>query len=254
VRSLTEYDEMKQALRQSEGALLDSDLLALKRSLGVFVRNCDELLGFLSTTDDPLTAIRLWAVQNREGFDRFLDEVDRLLHNVVAAAMSLREHTYRVRAKWLKLDQRDRIREEHDERVRQVFAESRTAQLVGGLRIIVQHRKLPRLLGHASHAPGQAFESKIHLDSDDLLEWDGWSPAVRAFLQEGEEPVELDELVAEYREAVVSFHTWFGDAVRQRNAPILQDLERGRRELADYAAGMFGPPINDPMSEEGVDP
>jgi hypothetical protein len=252
VRSLREYNEMKQAMRQSDGARLSSDASALHRSLQVFLGNCDQLLGFMSShLDDPLAQMRLWAVQNREGFARFLDEVERLHHNVAAAALSLRDHSYRVRDKWLQAAPSDTLREEHDERVRQVFAESRTAQLVQGLRIIVQHRKLPRLRGQADWQQGGPFTSKVHLDRDDLLEWDGWSPEVRAFLEKGEEDVELDELVTEYRAAVVGFHTWFGSALRARNADALEDLERRRRELADYAAGMFGPPINDPSSEEG---
>jgi hypothetical protein len=40
VRSLNEYNEMKQAMLRSEGALLYSDLLALHRSLQVFLGNC----------------------------------------------------------------------------------------------------------------------------------------------------------------------------------------------------------------------
>jgi hypothetical protein len=240
---------MKQAMLRSEGARLYSDLLALHRSLQVFLGNGDRLLGFMSShLDDPLTEMRLWAVENREGFDRFLDEVERLYHNVAAAALSLRDHSYRVRNLWLKPSPSDMLREEHDERVRHVFEESRTAQLVLGLRNIVQHRKLPRLRGHAE---GEAFTSKVHLDRDDLLEWSGWSPEVRAFLEEGEEDVVLDELVTEYRAAVVGFHTWFGAAVRGRNAEALEDLERRRRELADYAAGMFGRRITEPHSEEG---
>jgi hypothetical protein len=49
VRSLNEYNEMKQAMLRSEGALLYSDLLALHRSLQVFLGNCDQLLGFMSS-------------------------------------------------------------------------------------------------------------------------------------------------------------------------------------------------------------
>jgi hypothetical protein len=40
---------MKQAMLRSEGALLYSDLLALHRSLQVFLGNCDQLLGFMSS-------------------------------------------------------------------------------------------------------------------------------------------------------------------------------------------------------------
>jgi hypothetical protein len=90
MKSIKEFNEMKAALKQTPGAQLESDLLALKRSLRVFEANCDELLGLLSTTDDPLEAMRLWDLENREGFNRFLDETERLFHNVLTAAMSLR--------------------------------------------------------------------------------------------------------------------------------------------------------------------
>ena len=254
VKSLGRYREMQRALRETDGALLHSDLLALKRSLGVFTGKCDELLGFLRTTDDPddqLRALQLWSLDNREGFDRFLDEVDRLLHNAVAAAMSLREHSYRVRDKWLQPGHADRLREKHDQHVRQVFTQSETAQLVHGLRNIIQHRKLPRLLGHAGWTRGGPFTSEIHVDADDLLEWDGWTPEMRDALERGEPPVELGEIITAHRYSVVGFHDWFGVALRERNAETLETLERDRMELARYASGMFGPPMSDPT--EGPD-
>ena len=164
MKSIKEFNEMKAALKQTPGAQLESDLLALKRSLRVFEANCDELLGLLSTTDDPLEAMRLWDLENREGFNRFLDETERLFHNVLAAAMSLREHSYRVLDDWLPPAEADTLREEYDERVRQVFAESRAAELMKGLRVIVQHRKLPGLLGGLEQVVGGPLKSTVHVD------------------------------------------------------------------------------------------
>jgi hypothetical protein len=257
VKTVDEYNEMKDALRLSDGALLASDLLALKRSLRVFVANCDELLGHLGITDDQLAAIHLWAIRNREDFDRFLDEVERLHHNVVAAAMTLRQHSYRVRDKWLPPDERGR--DEYEAGARRAFAESRAAELLQGLRVIVQKRKLPELRGHASHVQGGPFESSVRVDLDDLSEWDGWTAATRASLEAGDDVI-LEEIVAEYRGAVVEFHGWFRAAVRQRNAAALDDFERGRKQLADYATGMFGGPpttetswdVNPPAASEDL--
>jgi hypothetical protein len=118
--------------------------------------------------------------------------------------------------------------------------------LVQGLRNIVQHEKLPRLLGHASHAPGQAFTSKVRFDPDDLLVWKGWNADMRKYLQESGDTVDLDEVVIEYRDAVVGFHEWFASAVRQRNNAALKELERGKKELADYGSTLFGPSLSDP--------
>jgi hypothetical protein len=232
--SIDEYQEMKQALSQSEGARLSSDLLALERSRGVFLGNCDEFLGFLNTNlNDPPTETLLWDLQDPEGFERFLAEVDRLFHNVAAAAKSLKDHSYRFRDKWLKPDERDTLREEHDERVRQAFAESRSAQLVEGLRNIVQHRELPRPLGYMEGAEGGGFRSEVHFDRDDLLKWKGWNSEIRTALKEGDVDLDLGEVITDYRAAVVDFHGWFRTAVRERNAEALEDFDRRRRELAE---------------------
>jgi hypothetical protein len=53
--SLQDYREMQQAMLHSKGGRLHSDLLALDRSLRVvFLGNCDQLLGFMSShLDDP---------------------------------------------------------------------------------------------------------------------------------------------------------------------------------------------------------
>lgn len=247
--SLEELLARRKALAESPGAALASDLQALTRSRRLFGKNCDELLELLNPLADPASALQLLSVENREGFNRFLDEVDRLLHNAVAAAHSLREHSFRVRDKWLPVDPGDELGVEYHERARVTFAESTTAQLVAGLRIIVQHRKLPRLLGHTAATMGESFTSGIVLDAEDLLRWDRWRPEIREMLEEREERIALDELVTEYRAAVEAFHTWFVAALAERNAALLDELERSRRELVEYERTLFGPPVDPPEQE-----
>ena len=48
--------------------------------------------------------------------------------------------------------------------MRTTFAESRSAQLVEGLRIIVQHKKLPRLLGGLSWTQGEPVKSGVRFE------------------------------------------------------------------------------------------
>src|SRR5687767_5560473 len=73
------------------------DIRSLDRSLRVFNGNQSELDRHLETASDAGEILRLWDRNNPEVFEGFLNEVDRLLHNYLAAAMSLRDHARRIR-------------------------------------------------------------------------------------------------------------------------------------------------------------
>ena len=89
----------------------------------------------------------------------------------------------------------------------------------------------------------------MRLDRDDLLEWDGWSAAMRASLESDDhDDVVINEIATEYRDGS-SGSSPVPSAIRQRNAGALVDSNLPRQELAEYVKGMFGPPIDDPSWE-----
>jgi hypothetical protein len=177
------------------------------------------------------------SVQNRAGFERFLDEVDRLLHNVLAAVASLREHTRRAKRKYLCSDE---LGAEYDARVADVFLAPK-AQFVQRLRVMVAHRNLPRLLGYTSVILDESFTSNIVLDRDELLEWDDWGVTAQAFLEGSEEPIALDEVIVEYRSGVVGSHEWFTHALTEKNREALKEYERGSEDLLAFTKTLWGP-------------
>ena len=72
---------------------------------------------------------------------------------------------------------------------------------------------------------------------------------MREYLRDQADTIELGALVSQYRNAVVEFHDWFAEAVRERNRPAFQEFEKGKQELSRYGAILFGPALNDPQSE-----
>jgi hypothetical protein len=70
------------------------------------------------------------AQDNTEELHAFLNEVERLLHAFLAAAMTLRDHSRNTSRRLLPPDDRDELAEAYRERIDLVFAESPLAQFV----------------------------------------------------------------------------------------------------------------------------
>src|SRR5690349_3106692 len=62
-------------------------------SLNIFRMNAQELIELSRRVSDPDEALRLWSVENREANLQTHREVTRLVHNFVAAALTLVDHT-----------------------------------------------------------------------------------------------------------------------------------------------------------------
>lgn len=88
-----EIMDMRDELRRTEAWRIRGDIARLIRSWRLFVANREELEGVLHDVTAPVESLELWAQDNRDEFDEFLREVERLLHNFVAGAMTLVAHS-----------------------------------------------------------------------------------------------------------------------------------------------------------------
>jgi hypothetical protein len=251
VATLKELMAMKDALRELPGWKAASEIHALDRSGRLFAGNVEELQRFLGEHSEPPRVLELWAVDNRENFDLFLEEVDRLLHNFVAAALSFRDHSLRLKRKLLPASDADRLAEEYKTRSVATFDEP-LPRFVHDLRQYSQHRRLPITSGHASvRRIGEAaeslaeFESRIVLHPSDLLRWKKWSPGSRAFIDSAGDDISIEEAVSEYAELVESFHSWFREALLRRHREPLAELKIQTTEVRRRWEEAFGPVVED---------
>ena len=88
--------ELRAKIAASEGGKLQSELSAVGRMYRLFATNDKELRDHFERHSSPQAILELWDIEHRERFDAFLDETDRLLHNYLAAAASLADHTMRL--------------------------------------------------------------------------------------------------------------------------------------------------------------
>ena len=216
--------EAQAAVYDCEGARLHSELGGVARTYRVFVGNDREFQALFAHYDNNVQArLELWDTHNRDGFDAFLDEVDRLLHNYLAAATSLRDHTRRL---WRQDPPPDMaLTAEYDERVKRTFADSPLANFVQRLRNYMTHSKLPVAQGKFTWEQGSGESSTVALSKAALLEWDDWNVAARAFLDEADDDIDLSDVLRDYTALVHDFNQWFGRAFVEGHLPAFDELE-----------------------------
>jgi hypothetical protein len=186
--TLEELQAMRAELWGLEGRTFIQEINALTRTIRLFDGNTRELRRFLGKTAEPPQALHIAALRDRE-LDQFLDEVDRLLHNFVAAAISLRDHTRRIQAKFLPAVERDH---EYDARVREAFRDAQISRFVTELRNYTTHARLPIARGHFHmDMAEQSFDATVALDAEDLLQRTNGPQARESSLNRGKVPSPL---------------------------------------------------------------
>jgi len=223
--------EMRDALRQTEGWQIGADLTRLLRTRRVFAGNRDELERFLSEAEEIPRALELMAQDNREELHTFLNEVERLLHNFLAAAMTLRDHSRDTSRRLLPPDDRDELAEAYRQRIDLAFAESPLAQFVEDLRHVALHVRLPALLGRAHWSRDEGWSSGVVLHRDFLLARGDWGALAKEYVEEAGEQFALLDVVRDYSGQVDEFHDWFRRALVERHRGPLRELEERHGEL-----------------------
>jgi hypothetical protein len=249
VPTLDELKAMRDALRKLPGWTIRAEIEAYERSLRVFVGNDRELARFLGEAQDPATAVQLWAIENREGFERFLDEFDRLLHNLLSSAMTLRDHARRLRRKFLPADSGDDLAEQYQARIDTDFVQSPLAQFIEDLRDFTLHRRLPVATGGLSVVPGASFETRIILHPSDLLKSSNWGSLAKRYIESAGDEIVIADALRDYRPVVVTFHQWFCVALRTRHADELHALGQDEAKVREVWQRAWGMPLADPSSD-----
>jgi hypothetical protein len=176
-------------------------------------RNARELTAALDTlTHDP-RSFHLTSVPERAALNAALEEVLHLLHNFVAAALTLVDHT---RVLHDELYAKGSLFPDYEEEKNNRFVTAPLIQFIKCLRQLTQHVRLPHVSFSVDFVQGGPFERKILLSKPDLLKWSGWNAAAQKHLGAAPDQIDLDGLVRAYLVAIREFYQW----MQQRQAEI----------------------------------
>ena len=225
-RIAVELDELEAALRLHEANYRD-----VMRTTAELVANDDEEIDRLK---------KLWSWDNRRELERMWTEAGRLLHNYLASAYTLLEHTRRhIERLYADLP----FKHEYGKEKENQLTNYPLVWFVTDLRVYNQHRRLPLVGGELSVDVDKLPESKVIrsrvcLDVKDLLtRGRKWSRPSREYLASAGNWLPVDKLAEEYMRVISPFYSW----LRSREREIHKNaLRRHKRHIARVRAQRNG--------------
>lgn len=191
-------------------------------SLNVFLMNAVELIDAMHRVKDPGEGMNLMMEKNRDAGRQTHRELNRHVHNFVSSALTLVEHT-RVFMRTYYAG--TALITAYENKVVQIFAQSPVAQFVQGLRNYMLHKGLPNsnmFVKFESNPDAQdgggTIESGVIFDIRSLLEWEGWKPVARRYLENSGQHLDLLLFAQEYFALVKEFHGWLDESLAEHHA------------------------------------
>jgi hypothetical protein len=216
-------------LKNSPERALFLKLEALRASFRVFAGNYRELLKLLNVVENPEVAIRLKGVERRAESHKVLEEITRLLHNFLASARSLLDHT---NTHMTKLYIGHPLLSEYETRRADFLTSTPVHQFVQRLRNYAQHYKLPLTGSLLSYEAPKDLTITYYLNTGELRKWKGWSSTGRKYLESFQDILPVRKLAEDYVSLVKEFFGWLDKSQLEVNSEKLERLREIEKRFA----------------------
>jgi hypothetical protein len=227
-------------IHSSAGMKFLKNLHARSFSLNIFQMNALELMEATRKVRDPDLGLPLMFEANREAGKQAHRELNRHIHNFVASARSLVDHT-RVflhesyaGSPVLKIVQ---------EKITTTFSENPVTAFVHDLRNYMLHKGLPNshMFLHLQQDPSTGSEAQVTIgvrfNRQSLTEWSNWTAPAKSYMEQCGEHIHIHQFTNEYVVAVNRFHAWLEQTLREHHSSELQELEELQLQAAVQDAG-----------------
>lgn len=256
MKEVSNAAKLLQQIEDSAGSGYLNRILQRSFSLNVFQMNAVELMDAAQRVKDPDQGMALMLEKNIEAGRQAHRELNRHVHNFVSSALTLVEHTrVFMRKHYAGTD----LMAIYEKQVAATFAQSPVAQFVQGLRNYMLHKGLPKSSMFmkftsnldATDGSGTA-ETGVHYETVSLLDWDGWKPVARTYLELLGDHLDLHESAQEYLALVNKFHGWLDASLTAYHQSDLREL--GQLQIQFQAIRPTRqPPSSTPIEPSGSD-
>jgi hypothetical protein len=205
-----------------------------KFSFNIFVGNLNELRKVLVIIENPKMLSKIMSDKNRETLGESVHmELMRHLHNFLAGAKSLIEHT-RV---FLKQHyDGTNIKSVLEQKVKNEFSEDPLSRFIQDLRNYMLHKgplNTTLSMTYQKIAEPNQFKggSKAYLKKSELLAWSRWSKQAKNYLNNSPDQLQISSFCDEYAQKVLSLYTWFYKELYSHHENDYKDLVQLHNKL-----------------------
>lgn len=218
----TEFGRRFEIIKESKEMDIYRSLGALRSSFQVFEGNSTELIKLLEPLEDPKEA--LFEYTNTDKRDNLLKETERLLHNFLASAKSLVDHT-RVIVNKLYPKEHE-FKAEYQRKLNQDLANNMVQKFVQNLRNYTQHYTLPILALEINFlSEPNDLNMTVQVDVEILKQWDNWGSS-RAYLDSLEDGLPIIALAKTYHILIHDFYVWLSKRQSEIHQADLDNLNK----------------------------
>ncbi|MGP1716450.1 MAG: hypothetical protein ACTS9Y_04665 [Methylophilus sp.] len=215
---------------ESPGVKFLNQLHARSFSLNTFQMNASELIEATLKVNDPEHGLSLMSQDHRDAGRQAHRELSRHIHNFVASAKALVDHTrVFMREHYAGTE----TYKKYDAQVTNTFSKNAVSKFVHDLRNYILHRGMPNshMFLSMKQDPslpelGATITSGIRFDTKSLLEWSGWTAPSKGYIAQNGEFINISPFVEEYLVRVNSFNDWLDTLLREHHASDLAELTR----------------------------
>jgi hypothetical protein len=233
---LRRWRELRAELDQSEDYRLRGRLRLFGISLRTLEVNYQELLVSLAAIRPQAIPEDLGTPVGDDWIMPQLANICRHLHNYLAAASSLIDHT-RVLHK--EIYEPSGLIPDYQAEVDARFKENGLTRLVNALRNINIHCH-HLIITYSQRVnidrAGPSMTCDVFIRKEVILAHNNLHAAARAFLESSGDQIGLESVIRSYHETMLDFHEWFSTRQHQIHGEAFRHVERIEQELRDIKA------------------
>jgi hypothetical protein len=227
--------ELSQELYNSDANKIPIRLESLSLNFYIFSRNYQEIKNFYEYVLSDDQKLRLSNLSNRNELHGAIYELARLLHNYLASASSLVDHTRVMISFWYKDTD---FYHEYKSQVTSRFSKNPLTAFIEGLRNYSLHYSLPIstavfLIKMVENDKGGSLECIFVLKKSILSDWDSWDLKGKTFLNAADEEINIYHLVENYYQLIFDFHSWLYKRLRKIHSKELLWVSKMRKRIFD---------------------
>lgn len=218
----------QQEILDSKGMQYINRMHSRSFSINIFNINTIELLELISHINDPNEGVNILMQDNRQGSDQLHREINRKIHNFVASAMTLVEHTRNFMREFYS---ETNILKDFENQIKSELSQDTLIKFIQDLRNYMVHNGLPptqMFMEFKNHMDGSGAgitTTGVRIRTDKLLEWSRWTNSAKEYLQSIGEFIDIYTMTTEYHSKILEFHDWLNAALENYHHTDLEQFE-----------------------------